>query len=372
MLRKARAGHVTGGRVFGYDNVDDRRRGRPALARRAADQRGRGRRRPADLRAVARRARADGDREDAERGARAVAAGAAGPAAGLGAVVGPRGAATGRSTAARSSGTRRGSANQWGQQQQTARPRPTGFACRRRSCGSSPTTCGTRRTRGSTRRAASYLRGTQRPALGPAALGSRVEVPADRASRAARAAAAGSRDAAREPRAAPRVTSTAARRYHKRGTTVCANSARRADGRTPTTPCSRRCSTTCCDPTIVERRRRRGAASCSQRRRRRRPTRDALDAAARDASSASCERLTRARSRRAATSPTLVEALQDARSAAATTLERELAALDAPARRQRRAWRASSARLRDEARATGARCCAGTSPQARPDRSGRC
>ena len=49
------------------------------------------------------------DREDAERGRRAGAAAAAGPAGGVGADVGPRGAATGRSIAARSSGTRRGS-----------------------------------------------------------------------------------------------------------------------------------------------------------------------------------------------------------------------------------------------------------------------
>ena len=60
MLRKARAGHVTGGRVFGYDNVE------VAAAQTAqrshverADQRGRGRRRAADLRAVRGRARAE-------------------------------------------------------------------------------------------------------------------------------------------------------------------------------------------------------------------------------------------------------------------------------------------------------------------------
>ena len=93
MQRKAKAGHVTGGRVFGYDNVGCDWRRRPALARRAADQRGRGRRRAADLRALA----AEGygrkrDRATLERGRRAVAAGAAGPARGLGAVVGPRGA----------------------------------------------------------------------------------------------------------------------------------------------------------------------------------------------------------------------------------------------------------------------------------------
>lgn len=43
MTRKARAGHVTGGRVFGYDNVEvlagaDEHGPAPALARRAADQ----------------------------------------------------------------------------------------------------------------------------------------------------------------------------------------------------------------------------------------------------------------------------------------------------------------------------------------------
>ena len=63
MLRKAQAGHVTGGRVFGYDNVEIVGAGRHALARRAADQRGRGRGRAADLRAVRGGRRADADHQ---------------------------------------------------------------------------------------------------------------------------------------------------------------------------------------------------------------------------------------------------------------------------------------------------------------------
>ena len=52
MLRKARAGHVTGGRVFGYDNVEvcDAAGKRSHVVRR--DQRGAGGGRPADLRAL--------------------------------------------------------------------------------------------------------------------------------------------------------------------------------------------------------------------------------------------------------------------------------------------------------------------------------
>ena len=49
MARKAKAGHVTGGRIFGYDNLDVERRERPAIARRAADQRDGGRGHPADF-----------------------------------------------------------------------------------------------------------------------------------------------------------------------------------------------------------------------------------------------------------------------------------------------------------------------------------
>ena len=59
MLRKAQAGHVTGGRVFGYDNVDvlgaDGKRSH--VERRINDAGGRDR--AAHLRAVRGRARAD-------------------------------------------------------------------------------------------------------------------------------------------------------------------------------------------------------------------------------------------------------------------------------------------------------------------------
>ena len=63
MLRKAKAGHVTGGRVLRLRQRRGARRGRQALARRAADQRRRGRDRPAHLRAVAQGARAERDRQ---------------------------------------------------------------------------------------------------------------------------------------------------------------------------------------------------------------------------------------------------------------------------------------------------------------------
>ena len=59
MQRKAKAGHVTGGRVFGYDNVEVLGPGRAAVARRAADQRSGGRSRPPHLRAVRRRGGSD-------------------------------------------------------------------------------------------------------------------------------------------------------------------------------------------------------------------------------------------------------------------------------------------------------------------------
>ena len=56
MRRKARAGHVTGGRVYGYDNVEvlaetPARTAAAARARRPADQPGAGRGRPRILRA---------------------------------------------------------------------------------------------------------------------------------------------------------------------------------------------------------------------------------------------------------------------------------------------------------------------------------
>jgi len=54
LVRKARAGYVTGGSVYGYDNVEvtvpDAMTGAEAAPRRAANQRGRGRRGPRDLR----------------------------------------------------------------------------------------------------------------------------------------------------------------------------------------------------------------------------------------------------------------------------------------------------------------------------------
>ena len=68
LARKARAAHVTGGRVFGYRNVDVfgwRRYARPpaAVARDPGDPRRRGRGRAADLRALRRRLRREADRQ---------------------------------------------------------------------------------------------------------------------------------------------------------------------------------------------------------------------------------------------------------------------------------------------------------------------
>ncbi len=99
MLRKARAGHVTGGRVFGYDNVDVLDAGGPASPRRAPDQRTGGGRRPADLRRLRRRPGPAHDRQGAERGPRADAPRAAGPAVRMDRDDDPRGPVSTDSTA---------------------------------------------------------------------------------------------------------------------------------------------------------------------------------------------------------------------------------------------------------------------------------
>jgi hypothetical protein len=65
--RKARPGRVTGGRVFGYDKRRIARAGRKATARRAADQRSRGRRCAAHLRPVRRRRWSDAHNKDPQR-----------------------------------------------------------------------------------------------------------------------------------------------------------------------------------------------------------------------------------------------------------------------------------------------------------------
>ena len=122
MLRKARAGHVTGGRVFGYDNVEilgadgqrshvERRinEAEAAVVRRIFELCADG----AGLTRIAKTL-------NAER--RAAPRPQQGRPRGVGAVVGARGAAPRRSIAARSSGTRRGSAISGAQRQQTARP----------------------------------------------------------------------------------------------------------------------------------------------------------------------------------------------------------------------------------------------------------
>jgi DNA invertase Pin-like site-specific DNA recombinase len=65
MIRKARAGYVTGGRVFGYDNVEILSAS-GARSRDAADQPGGGGRRPSDLRAVGGGRRAHAHHEDTQ------------------------------------------------------------------------------------------------------------------------------------------------------------------------------------------------------------------------------------------------------------------------------------------------------------------
>ena len=144
MLRKAKAGHVTGGRVFGYDNVEVARR-RMASGRTSSGASTRPRPRScAGSSSCAREGVGQtriAKQLNAERRDRA--AGAAGPAAGVGAVVRSRGAVPRRSTAASSSWNQTRKRNQWGQQQQTARPAGRVDADRRRrTSGSSPMTSG--------------------------------------------------------------------------------------------------------------------------------------------------------------------------------------------------------------------------------------
>ncbi len=92
MIRKAKAGHVTGGACFGYRNVEiDGADGQRSHVERAIDAT-EADDHPADLPPVGRGPRRQGDREAAERRAGAVAAGAAGTVAIVGAVVGPGGA----------------------------------------------------------------------------------------------------------------------------------------------------------------------------------------------------------------------------------------------------------------------------------------
>ena len=72
MLRKAKALHVTGGRVYGFDNVDvllpdPGPDGRPRPLCQTPDQRRAGRHRPPDLPALCPRVRPDQNRQDAER-----------------------------------------------------------------------------------------------------------------------------------------------------------------------------------------------------------------------------------------------------------------------------------------------------------------
>ena len=123
MMRKARAGHVTGGRVFGYDNVEilgaD---GRRSHVERAIND-ARGGRRPTDLRTLRRGCRQGADRADAERGGRAGAAGATadGREAWV-AVVGRARSCSRELYRGVIVWNRTKKRNQWGQQKQKARP----------------------------------------------------------------------------------------------------------------------------------------------------------------------------------------------------------------------------------------------------------
>ena len=136
MLRKAKAGHVTGGRVFGYDNVEVLGAGRQALARRATGSTSprprssggfsRCRPRGYGMKAIAKtaeRRRAPSPR--AQQGRSQTWA----------PVVGPRGALPRPLPRRDHLEPARGSANNGGSTQQTARPEASGSTCRRRTCG---------------------------------------------------------------------------------------------------------------------------------------------------------------------------------------------------------------------------------------------
>ena len=143
MLRKAKAGHVTGGRVFGYDNVEVIGRGRQAVARR----RGSTRTRPPIVRRIFALCAAGHRLQPIAKALNAEGALCAAAAARAARRRGRRRRSArccfGRSTAAKSSGTDAASATGGGAQQH-GRPRPNGSRSRRRSCASSPTRRGRR------------------------------------------------------------------------------------------------------------------------------------------------------------------------------------------------------------------------------------
>jgi hypothetical protein len=88
MLRKARAGGSRG-RVFWLPEHRDQRRGRPAIPRRARHRREPGGDHPADLPALGRGTRLQGDRQASERRAGALGVGTAGTVAIVGTVICP-------------------------------------------------------------------------------------------------------------------------------------------------------------------------------------------------------------------------------------------------------------------------------------------
>ena len=158
---QGKAGHVTGGRVFGYDNVEG---GRP---RRAADQRAAGRGGAAHLRALRGWHGLHAHREAAERRAGAPAPRPQQAAPGrLGAVDGLRSpapaAVSRRSRLEQDAEARRRRARR----PPRRGPKRSGCASTGPSCASSPTRRGRRRTDASTRARAQYERmthGQRRP-----------------------------------------------------------------------------------------------------------------------------------------------------------------------------------------------------------------
>ena len=178
MARKAKAGHVTGGRLFGYDNIDVR----DASGQRSHVERRINETEAAVIRrifaALRRGARRQGHRQDPERGGGAVPAGATRALAVVGADVRPGSAPPGRVPRARSPGT--GRASGIGGASSSRRRGPLGLAehsgagaaDRGRGClagGSRTAGRGTRRLSESNRRAR----------LRPAGARGSVQVPAD-------------------------------------------------------------------------------------------------------------------------------------------------------------------------------------------------
>ena len=153
MARKARAGHVTGGRVFGYDNVDvmgelDTLRSATAAPCRAADQRRRSRCRAPHPRPERLGAGDDAHRQAPQRRRHRGPTPAAGPSHRLG---WPRRSArfsTVHFIAARSSGTRRRSETPGARRRCRNGRTASGSRSPPRTCGPCQTRCGHARIHG--------------------------------------------------------------------------------------------------------------------------------------------------------------------------------------------------------------------------------